>query len=113
MNFKIRKVRSEKHRRFIASKACIITGLRDGVQSHHLLRAGDHSMGSKACDSWCIPLHHTIHDALHKNGNEVVFFTNHGMDYEDVKRIAVTYSTLSPDKKIREVVKLRELQAHE
>ena len=106
MNFKIPKIRSEKHRRFVANKACMLSGLMDGVQAHHLLRAEGKGMATKASDIWLVPLHHTLHDALHKNGNEVVFFENHGMDYEYVMDTARICSELSPDKKIREAIRL-------
>lgn len=97
------KIRSKKHREFVASEPCMITGYTHGVQAHHLLRVEGKGMGTKSCDRWCVPLHYTIHDALHKNGNEVVFFANHGWHYEDVKGIALALAQGSPDKKIRDV----------
>ncbi len=109
MNFKTLKIHSEKHRKYIASRPCMITGLTDGVQAHHLLRVEGKGMGTKACDIWLIPLHHTIHDALHKNGNEIVFFENHGFDYDKVKLTAIEYSESSPDKRICEAMRLWEL----
>ena len=110
MNFKIQRIDSPIHRKWIASKACIITGLTEGVQSHHLMRAEPiKGIGRKLCDRWCIPLHHAIHDALHKNGNEIVFFANHGIDYEEVKNLASVYASLSPDKRIREAMRIWEL----
>lgn len=100
MNFKTPKIRSPKHRKFVAGLPCLISGNTEGVQAHHLLRVEGKAMGTKACDRWLIPLHHTIHDALHKNGNEVVFFANHGLDYETVKDAAIYYASISPDKRI-------------
>ena len=50
-----------------------------------------------------IPLEFFVHEALHKNGNEIVFFQNHGFEYEEVKQIARDLSNKSPDKRIREV----------
>ena len=79
----------------------MISGLIYGVQGYHLLRAGDHSMGSKACDKWLVPLHWTIHNALHKNGNEIAFFANHGWNYGDVKEFAIGLCVISPCNKIR------------
>ena len=83
MNFKIKKIRSEKHRKFVASQPCVVTGYQgDKGVPHHLMQVdGVKGIGVKSCDMWSIPLHHDIHMALHKNGNEVVFFANHGLDY--------------------------------
>lgn len=98
------KIRSNKHRKFISEQPCIITGRTLGVQSHHLLRVEGKGMGTKTSDIWCIPLHWEVHAALHKNGNEVAFFVNHGLDYEMVKAVALRFSSISSDKKIRESV---------
>jgi len=99
---KIPKIRSPKHRKFVASQPCMITGSTYGVQSHRLLRVEPiKGLSTKSCDSYCVPLHHTIHDALHKNGNEIVFFANHGFDYEVVKDMAEFLSMQSPCDKIR------------
>lgn len=95
------KIRSKVHRKFVSEQPCMISGLTIGVVGHHLLRAGDHSMGSKACDKWLVPLHWTIHNALHKNGNEIAFFANHGWNYEDVKELAKGLCVISPCNKIR------------
>ena len=106
-NFKIKRIDSPKHRKFITTRACLISGYKTGVQAHHLMRAEPvKGMGIKLCDKWCIPLHHTIHDALHKAGDEIAFFANHGMDYDDVKQLAGVYASMSPDKRIRDAVKL-------
>lgn len=111
MNFKIKRIDSPIHRKWIASKACIITGYQGekGVP-HHLLRVESTKGTSyKNCDIWCVPLHSDIHDALHKNGNEIVFFANHGMDYEEVKQLAEIFASLSPDMRIREAIRTWEL----
>ncbi len=98
------KIRSKKHLAFVASQPCILSGYwNDTVVPHHLLRAGGKGMGIKACDSLVVPLTSFMHDALHKNGNEVVFFANRGLDYEAVKQIARDLSNRSPDKRIREI----------
>jgi hypothetical protein len=64
--------------------------------------------GYKNDDMWCVPLHSTIHEALHKNGDEELFFTNHGLNYEDVKEIAKNLSHESPDLRIRIAMKIWE-----
>lgn len=104
-NFKIESIDSPKHRKFVAGQPCIISGYQGecGI-AHHLLRAESiKGTSKKSCDRWCVPLHSTIHDALHKNGNEVAFFANHGLDYEAVKQIARDLSNRSPDGRIREI----------
>ena len=111
MNFKIKKIRSDKHRKFVASQPCVVTGYQgDKGVPHHLLRCGDsRGVAMKVCDMWCVPLHHDIHMALHKNGNEVVFFANHGLTYETVMSAAIHYASISPDKRIREAMRLWEI----
>lgn len=96
------KIRSASHRRFISQQPCIISGRRgDDIHAHHLMEIWLKGVGRKASDIWCIPLHYTIHDALHKNGNEVAFFANHGLEYEQVKAIAMQFAGNSPDARIR------------
>lgn len=96
------KIRSKRHRQFVSQQPCIITGnIHETNHAHHLLRVEGKAMGTKACDSWCVPLHWTLHNALHRNGNEIVFFANHGLDYEAVKQIARDLSNKSPDLRIR------------
>ena len=99
------KIRSPKHRKFVASQPCIITGYQGerGVP-HHLMRVdGTKGVGTKSCDRWCIPLEFSIHEALHNNGDEIAFFTNHGMPYERVMLKARCLAQQSPDKRIREI----------
>lgn len=79
----------------------MITEAIDGIQTHHLLRAEGHGMGTKACDRYCVPLHYTMHDMLHKNGAEIEFFKTYGWAYEDVLKYAKELCERSPDKKIR------------
>lgn len=105
-NFKIPRIDSPIHRKFVASQPCLITGYQGecGV-GHHLLRVeAIKGIARKVCDKWMVPLHSTIHDALHKNGDEVVFFANHGLDYDFVKSRAIELAMQSPDKKIRAAV---------
>ena len=107
-NFKVERIDSPRHRKFVASQPCLITGSKDGVQAHHLLRVNGKGMGIKSCDMWCIPLHHTVHDALHKSGNEKIFFINHGREYEYIIGRAQALASQSPDIKIRMAAKIWE-----
>lgn len=102
---KTKKVRSEKHRRFVASQPCIVTHAEYGVQAHHLLKAeGLKGMGTKSCDKWCIPLHFTEHDKLHKNGNELDYFAERDMPYSTVIQAAINLAKSSPDNAIRKAI---------
>jgi len=102
------KIRSKKHLKFVSEQSCLITGSTGGVQAHHLLRAGGKGMGTKSSDIWAVPLYYTVHDALHRMGDEIAFFENHGLPYEYAKGRALTLASQSPDKKIREAAKLWE-----
>lgn len=104
---KTKRIDSPKHRRWIASLPCLITGYQGerGVP-HHLLRVDSvKGTGYKNCDRFCVPLESSIHDALHRNGDEVVFFANHGFDYETIKEIARGLCKRSPCKKINNLIK--------
>jgi hypothetical protein len=95
------------HMLFVASQPCIISGYQGeyGV-GHHLLRSEPtKGIARKQSDIWIVPLHSTLHDALHKNGNEIAFFANHGLDYDDVKERALYLASISPDPKIRKLAK--------
>lgn len=103
--FKTPKIRSAKHRKFVSEQPCMITGYQDeGVDPHHLLRSGGKSMGTKACDSKCIPLMHKYHMELHANGDEVLYLDLMGIGYDVAEAEALRLARLSPCKKIREAV---------
>ncbi len=103
------KIRSPRHLRYIAGLSCLVYGWHDDTGiSHHLLRAGGKSTGTKACDSLCIPLSHFNHDRLHANGNEVVFLANNSWDYLRMLRWLKEVNSRSPDKRIREATAVDE-----
>ena len=67
---KVPKIRSEKHRRWIASLGCVICDKRD-VQAAHIRIGNNAGMGLKSCDSctlplcvWCHMDQHTIGERL-------------------------------------------------
>lgn len=74
-NFKENRIRNEKHRRFIATLPCCITG-KSEVQCAHI-RSGCHSMGMKPSDSLTLPLYWREHDRQHKIG-ELKFYAQYG-----------------------------------
>lgn len=48
-------IRDEKHRKFISSLPCLITGLRD-VQAAHIRKENGGGMALKPSDEYCLPL---------------------------------------------------------
>lgn len=103
------KIRSEKHLRYVAGLNCLINNAWDEtVIPHHLLRAGGKGIGTKACDSLCVPLSHFNHERLHANGNEVVFLINNGWPYLNVLYLVQEINSNSPDKRIREATTVLE-----
>lgn len=96
------KVRSPKHRRYVAMKPCLVCGWwNETIVPHHLLRGGGKGMGTKACDSMCVPLHDTCHKLLHMDGKEVEWFNEMGLKYEEVLDAVKNLCITSPCKKIR------------
>lgn len=107
------KHRSPAHRAYVASLPCLITGFWNETNiGHHLLKAGGHSMGSKACDSLTIPLQHFYHDRLHANGNEIAFLANHGWDYLRMLNTLKEINANSPVERIRNATAVDEAIRH-
>ena len=52
---KVAKIRSEAHRRFIASLPCCVCGA-DDVQAAHIRTGNGAGMGLKSGDNYCVPL---------------------------------------------------------
>ena len=75
-NFKPVRVKSEKHRRFIASLPCLITGSTD-VQSAHIRKGNGGGMGYKPSDDCCVPLSCAQHTLQGEKG-EVAFWEKYG-----------------------------------
>jgi hypothetical protein len=74
-------VRSRKWLDTIGTLPCIVTGAREGVVPHHLLRGtGEKGMGIKSGDDKSVPIHTFIHDRLHGVGDETEFFRGFGID---------------------------------
>lgn len=61
------KVRSEKHRRFVASLPCVICDSNQ-VQAAHIRANTGGGMGLKPGDDWCIPLCCRCHAEQHRIG---------------------------------------------
>lgn len=100
------KIRCDKHRRYVASKPCMIGGCySDVIQAHHLLRSGGKGMATKACDGETVPLCYNHHAMLHANGDEIDWFALHGWDYPDVLEYCRVLCMESPSKKIKGAIK--------
>jgi len=99
MNFKIAKIRSDKHLAFVRSQECLV---HDGkgnrcngvpVVAHHLTFLGGQGRGTKECDSKAVPLCFSHHMNLHHIG-EIRWWKSWGIDAEqEAKNLAA----LSPD----------------
>lgn len=74
-NFKTPRVNSEKHRRFIASLPCCVSG-RGEVQCAHI-RDDFYCMSRKPGDDRTVPLNHIEHARQHKIG-EKAFWEPYG-----------------------------------
>lgn len=79
------RIRDEKHRRFIASLPCCITGNNE-VQAAHI-RHGCYSMGMKPCDSLVVPLYWLEHQRQHSM-SESEFWEPYG-GIENAKKLAL------------------------
>ena len=103
MILKENRIDSPKHRRYVASLACILKGFwNETVVPHHLLRAHQtKGIGLKSCDMWCAPITNEQHKDLHLHGDEIEFFLSQGWDYEDVKRFVLDIALSSPCEKVR------------
>jgi hypothetical protein len=69
-------IRSEKHRRFIASLPCVKTGKSECQAAH--IRHGYLGMGIKPPDSRCVPLNYQQHALQHSIGEKK--FWGHKID---------------------------------
>ena len=73
---KVPKIRSEKHRRFIASMPCCICRKPD-TQAAHIRHGNGAGMGLKSGDDCTVPLCITCHKNQHEN-NECVWWSLYG-----------------------------------
>lgn len=94
-NFKQTPVISRVHLEFVASLQCAITGAREGLQSHHLLRDAmgriKRGVGMRAGDDFAVPLHHAKHTELHMDGNETRYLEENGI-YCPVELALILYA---------------------
>jgi hypothetical protein len=79
------RIEDRKHLERVAAMNCCCCKRAGGV-SHHLLRVPGKGMGIKAGDNWVINLCHVCHDSLHRNGNEVKFLAQYGIDGKELAK---------------------------
>lgn len=86
---------SEKHTQLVAKLCCLGCGaspfIDPTVVPHHLLRTGEHGMGIKSTDKWCVPLCHACHGpgvpgSLHELADEDAWFSARNIDARAVAR---------------------------
>ena len=101
------RVRSPKHRAYVASLPCMLYHSWDEtVVDHHLLRAHPIKGGSlKSCDVWTVPANAKHHKDVHAAGDEIEFYSGEGWEYDEVKAHALEIALGSPCKKVRDRAK--------
>jgi hypothetical protein len=86
------RIRSEAHRRFVASLLCCGCGAQPPTQAAHLRSGGAGGTGLKPCDSLTLPLCAACHSRQHHT-SEAEFFGN----IDRVKALAKALYTISGD----------------
>jgi hypothetical protein len=84
LNPKPDRKENEKHRRFIASLPCCVTGLEKSSQCAHIRSGTGGGMGYKPDDTWCVPLCFLEHDKQHRIGERLYW----GEGLELAKKLA-------------------------
>lgn len=72
------RVRDEKWLREVRRIPCLICGR--WAQAHHLQHAEPSAMGKRSGDNWAVPLCADHHTALHRFGDEPLWWATEGVD---------------------------------
>jgi hypothetical protein len=80
-----RRYRNKEHLRFVATKACLICG-RKPSDPHHLRFTQPRALGRKVSDEFVVPLCRGHHRAVHRSGNEQVWWKSIGIEPVKVAR---------------------------
>lgn len=98
------KIRSEKHRRFIASLPCIVCGATD-TQAAHIRTGNGAGMGLKSGDDCCVPLCVRCHSEQHRYSERKYW----GKNLDKAQRAAQELYRLSGDRDraLTEIVRFR------
>lgn len=79
VGLKVSKIRDEKHRRFIASLPCCVSGAIGKTQAAHIRADCNAGMGLKSGDNFCVPLSINEHTKQHSMA-ERKYWGDHLMD---------------------------------
>lgn len=78
MVLKQKPIRSERHRRFVASLPCCVSGMVGMTQAAHIRYQTNAGLGLKSSDSYCLPLSVYEHNLQHNMGSEPKYWARHG-----------------------------------
>lgn len=81
------KVRSEKHRRFIAILPCIVCRVRDRTQAAHIRTGNNAGVGLKSGDDCCVPLCVECHHEQHHFSEKKYWGKNLDLAQEIAKKL--------------------------
>ena len=73
------RLRSKRHREFVAAQACVVCG-RKPSDAHHLRFAQARALGRKVSDEFTVPLCREHHSELHRRGDEARWWKDAGVD---------------------------------
>jgi len=74
-----RRYRDNAHLKFVAARPCLVCG-RKPCDPHHLRFAQSRALGRKVSDEFTVPLCRTHHRALHRSGDEALWWQTVGHD---------------------------------
>jgi hypothetical protein len=74
-----RRYRDRAHLRFVSAQPCLICG-RSPSDAHHLRFAQPRALGRRVSDEFTVPLCRSHHRALHRCGDEAVWWKTNGVD---------------------------------
>jgi hypothetical protein len=80
-----RRYRSKSHLRFIAQQPCLICAKRPS-DPHHIRYAQPRALGRKVSGEYVAPLCRAHHRAIHRTGDERLFWQQAGIDALAVSR---------------------------
>jgi len=106
-----RRIRDKDHVRFVAQQACLVCG-RKPSDPHHLRYLQPRALGRKASDEFTVPLCRIHHRAVHRVGDERVWWKETGIDPSKIartfwKKSRVNDGRIRPDQTPKETVSSR------
>jgi hypothetical protein len=73
------RAQAEEHRKFVASKPCLVCG-RAPSDPHHLRFAQPRALGRRVSDEFTVPLCRLHHRELHRMGDEAAWWQANKID---------------------------------